>query len=246
MRIIGNHVSPYARKVLVALAIKRIAFEIDPIVPFYGTDDFTRLSPLRRIPVLIDGDVTLCDSSVICEYLDEAYPAPPLMPAAPADRARARWLEEYADTRLGDVIIWRLFQERVIKPGIWRTPADETVIAGATDQDLPGIMDWLEGEAPAAAFMFGAAPMTVDVTFACFFRNAALAGWTPDAARWPRAAAWIARCQAIPEFAATIPIEQLFMTARRADRNRVLRDAGLAIAAETVGGDAPRKGVMPI
>ncbi|QNQ10335.1 glutathione S-transferase family protein [Sphingomonas alpina] len=246
MRIIGNHVSPYARKVLVALAIKRIAFEIDPIIPFFGTDDFTRLSPLRRIPVLVDGDVTLCDSSVICEYLDEAYPAPPLMPAAPADRARARWLEEYADTRLGDVIIWRLFQERVIKPSVWRTPADETVIATATDQDLPGIMNWLEDEAPAAAFMFGAAPMTVDITFACFFRNAALAGWGPDAARWPRAVAWIARCQEIPEFAATIPIEQLFMTARRADRNRVLRDAGLAIAAETVGGEAPRKGVMPI
>ncbi|MES2059093.1 MAG: glutathione S-transferase family protein [Pseudomonadota bacterium] len=246
MRIIGNHVSPYARKVLVALAIKRIDFEIDPIIPFFGTDDFTRLSPLRRIPVLIDGDVTLCDSSVICEYLDEAYPAPPLMPVAPADRARARWLEEYADTRLGDVIIWRLFQERVIKPGVWRVPADEAVITTAIDHDLPGIMDWLEGEAPAAAFMFGPAPMTVDVTFACFFRNAALAGWSPDPERWPRAAGWIARSQAIPEFAATLPIEQLFMTTRRAERHQVLRDAGLSITAETVGGDAPRKGVMPI
>jgi len=39
------------------------------------------LNPLRRIPVLIDGDLTLCDSSVICQYLEEAYPDRPLLPA---------------------------------------------------------------------------------------------------------------------------------------------------------------------
>src|SRR5436309_11761685 len=102
MLIIGNHVSPYARKVFVALDHKGVDYELDPIVPFYGTDAFTRVSPLRRIPVLIDGELVLNDSTVIAEYVDERWPEPPLMPRSPADRARARWMEEYADSRLGD------------------------------------------------------------------------------------------------------------------------------------------------
>ena len=106
MKIIGSYVSPYVRKVLACMALKDLVYEIDPITPFYGGEAFDRLSPLRRIPVLVDGDVSICDSSVICAYLDEAYPRRPLLPAAAKDRAQARWLEEYADTRLGDVFIW--------------------------------------------------------------------------------------------------------------------------------------------
>src|SRR5687767_6586900 len=102
MKIIGSFVSPYVRKVLACLELKGLDYRVDPITPFFGNDEFERLSPLRRIPVLIDGTVELCDSSVICAYLDEAYPATPLLPKHPADRARARWLEEFADSRLGD------------------------------------------------------------------------------------------------------------------------------------------------
>src|SRR5271169_900299 len=105
VRIIGSFLSPYVRKVLVALQMKGIAYEIDPVVPFFGGEEFSRLSPLRRIPVLIDETVTLCDSTVICEYLEELHPTPELLPKRSAERARARWLEEYADTRLGDVLI---------------------------------------------------------------------------------------------------------------------------------------------
>ena len=89
MKIIGSYVSPYVRKVLACLNLKQLAYEIDPITPFFGNDEFERLSPLRRIPVLIDGDVTLTDSSVICAYVDEAYGGYPLLPAEPKDRARA-------------------------------------------------------------------------------------------------------------------------------------------------------------
>jgi hypothetical protein len=43
-KIIGSYLSPYVRKVLVCLDIKGIAYQIDPIVPFYGNDEFARLS----------------------------------------------------------------------------------------------------------------------------------------------------------------------------------------------------------
>src|SRR5690349_952563 len=102
VRIIGSYVSPYVRKVLVFLNLKGIAYEIDPIIPFMGDDRFSKLSPIRRIPVFIDDQVTLTDSSVICQYLEERHPSPALYPADIGKRAQARWLEEYADSRMGE------------------------------------------------------------------------------------------------------------------------------------------------
>jgi glutathione S-transferase len=64
--------------VLVVLELKGIPYEVDPIVPFYGDDRFSEISPIRRIPVLIDDQVALPDSSVICQYLEDRYPEPVL------------------------------------------------------------------------------------------------------------------------------------------------------------------------
>ena len=124
MKIIGSYVSPYVRKALACIALKGLDYEIDPITPFFGSDEFERLSPLRRIPVLIDGDLVLCDSTVICAYLDERHPGNPLLPEKAGDRARARWLEEYADTRLGDLFIWGLFYPKIVHPIVWGEPGD--------------------------------------------------------------------------------------------------------------------------
>lgn len=119
MKVIGSYVSPYVRKVVACLNLKGLAYEIDPITPFYGDAAFEEMSPLRRIPVLVDGDLALCDSSVICQYLEDAYPARPILPADVKDRARARWLEEYADSRMGDVFIWGLFYPKIVSPAVW-------------------------------------------------------------------------------------------------------------------------------
>ena len=89
VKIIGSYISPYVRKVLAVLIAKGVPYEIDPIVPFMGDDRFAELSPLRRVPVLIDDRGTLCDSSVICQYLEDRHPEPALYPADVADRARA-------------------------------------------------------------------------------------------------------------------------------------------------------------
>jgi glutathione S-transferase len=103
LTIIGSFVSPYVRKVLACLNLKGLDYEVDPITPFYGNDEFERLSPLRRIPVLIDGDFSVSDSSVICAYLDEAYGGHPLFPPGPKDRARARWQLPLDDFLFGEI-----------------------------------------------------------------------------------------------------------------------------------------------
>src|SRR5512134_843078 len=155
IKIVGSYLSPYVRKVLVCLEAKGLAYEIDPIVPFLGDDRFSKLSPLRRIPVLIDGDLALSDSSVICQYLEDRYPAPALYPADVADRARARWLEEYADTRMGDVFIWGLFNQAVLGPAIWGKPRDLAAIKRVVDEEIPPVLDYLERQVRAEGFLFG-------------------------------------------------------------------------------------------
>lgn len=143
--IIGSFVSPYVRKVLACLALKGLDYTVDPITPFFGNDEFTRLSPLRRIPVLVQGDLALSDSSVICSWLDEAYPErPALLPlATPADRARARWLEEFADSRMGEVFIWNLFYQKVVHPAVWREPGDAARITAALEEQIrPSSIIW--------------------------------------------------------------------------------------------------------
>src|SRR6476619_5739928 len=131
-------------KVLACIDLNGLPVEVDPITPFYGNEEFRRLSPLCRIPVLIDGNFSCSDSSVICAYLDEAYPGHPLFPAGPKDRARARWLEEFADTRLGDVLIWGLFYQKVVHPLVWGEPGDQRRIEKSLNEDLPAALDYLE------------------------------------------------------------------------------------------------------
>ena len=73
MKVIGSFVSPYVRKVLACLNLKGLDYEIDPITPFFGNDEYGELSPLRRIPVLIDGDFAICDLA-ICDLVIRCIP----------------------------------------------------------------------------------------------------------------------------------------------------------------------------
>jgi len=241
--IIGSFISPYVRKVLAALHLKGIGYEIDPIVPFFGNDEFSRLSPLRRIPVLIDGDVTLCDSTVICEYLEERTPEPLLLPRSAADRARSRWLEEFADTRLGDVLIWSLFNQRVIRRGVWGEATDEAVVQRALGEDIPQCLDYLERELPARGFLFGAIG-TADLALAAPFRNAAFARFDIDAARWPTAAGFVARVLAHDAVARLRPFEEASLRVPPPRVREALAALGAPISARTWGEQKPRRGLM--
>jgi len=245
VRIIGSYLSPYVRKVLVCLDVKGVAYEIDPIVPFLGDDRFSALSPLRRIPVLIDSRVTLADSSVICQYLEDRYPEPALYPHDIAERARARWLEEFADTRMGDVFIWRLFNQVAIKPAVWGETPDVDVVAHALTVEVPQVLDYLEGELPADGFVCGTLSIA-DIALACFFRNAEFARFSIDPARWPITAGFAARVLGTPPFQRLRPIEDRLVRAPVAEHRRVLSDLGIPLTAETVGTAKPRRGVMPI
>jgi len=241
--IIGSYISPYVRKVLVCLDLKGIAYEIDPIVPFFGNDEFTRISPVRRIPVLIDESVTLPDSSAICEYLEERYPSPPLLPKRLEQRARARWLEEYADTRMGEVFIWRLFNEVVINRFVWGVSTNEEVVKRTLEQEIPQVLDYLEVQLPGEGYLFGHVSVA-DVALASFFRNASFARFSIDSERWPVAAAFVSRVLDHPSFTKLRAFEEVSMRTPLQSHREALRNAGAPLTASTLGSQTPRRGIL--
>ena len=241
--IIGSFVSPYVRKVLACLDLKGVDYEIDPITPFFGNDEFERLSPLRRIPVLIDGDFSISDSSIICAYLDDAYPGHPLFPTDPKDRARALWFEEFADTRLGDLFIWSLFYQKVVRPLVWGESTDEERVRKAEEEEIPATLDYLEGELPDSGFLFGEIGVA-DLSIASFFRNGAYAGFDVDAKRWPRTAAFVERVLDHSCIARLLPFEGVQRSASIKGRRQALLDAGVRLTEETLAVREPRRGCM--
>lgn len=242
--IIGNHGSPYVRKVLAALNMKGLDYEVDPIVPFYGGDRFTELSPLRRIPVLIDGDLVVHDSTVICEYLDERYDGPPLLPADPAGRAGARGLEEFADSRMGDVIVWKLFYQAVIGRAVFGKEMDKALFARTLEQDLPAVLQWLEERMPVDGFLFGGQPGTADFAIASMTFMLPIVRQPLDATRYPRLAALDARVHAHPAMAPLLPVAKLIFTTPVSEHREALAAAGVRLTATSVGEAQPRRSLM--
>jgi glutathione S-transferase len=94
----------FGAKAQIAVLEKGIAFEL-VMVPFDRNDRYEpkhpevlRINPVRRqVPVLVDGDLELFDSTQIFEYLEDLKPAPPLWPTGASARARARLLELQSD-----------------------------------------------------------------------------------------------------------------------------------------------------
>jgi glutathione S-transferase len=244
--VIGSYVSPFVRKVLACLELKELDYRIDPITPFFGDDRFDDISPLRRVPVFIDDQVTLADSSVIAQYLEERHPhRHRLLPDGVADRARARWLEEYADTRIADVIVWGVFQRAVLDPGIWGKPRDLEAITRVMQQDLPPVMDYLERQLPADGFLFDPARIGLaDVSIAVHFRNLGFARQRADATRWPIATSFVDRVLAQPAFTRLQAFEEKQVRTPIAQQREVLAALGVPLTASTVGGTSPRPGAM--
>jgi glutathione S-transferase len=159
-------------------------------------------------------------------------------------RARARWLEEYADTRLGDVFIWGLFYPKFVHPIVWGEPGDAARIEKTLAEDLPREMDYLEGQLPREGFLFGDEIGLADIAVATFFRNGAYVGVEADPAHWPRTAGFVARALAHPCFASLLPFEQAQLSTNPQGRRQALLAAGAPLTAETLGTREARRGVM--
>lgn len=196
-KVHGVTLSPFVRKVRFALAEKGIDYENEPVVPFGQTPEFLKISPLGKIPVYEDGDFTVPDSSVIIDYLEHTQPAPPLYPSDPKLRAKTLFIEEYADTRLVEILSTPFFQ-RYVQVNFFQKEPDEAACREAIDEKLPPTLDYLQDVVGDGEFAVGDQFSVADIALTAPFVNFYLAGERIDAGRWPGFAAYVERIHGRP------------------------------------------------
>jgi glutathione S-transferase len=199
-RVYGGTVSPYVRKVRVALAYKDVEFEDVEQTPFGAPAEFRELSPLSKIPVWQEGDFVLPDSSVILSYIEQRYPEPPLLPADPQPRARALWFQEYGGSKLNEATAG-IFFERVVKPKILKLETNTKLVDHLLGKTLPRALDYLTKCLGDDEYMVGGMFSLADIALTTSFVNLNLAGVDVDATRWPAYAAYVERILALPFYA---------------------------------------------
>ncbi|MDN5924097.1 MAG: glutathione S-transferase N-terminal domain-containing protein [Xanthomonadales bacterium] len=79
-----------SHRVRMVLAAKGVSYDRLVVDANKLPSDLTELNPYGTLPTLVDRDLVLYDTGVMCEYIDERYPHPPLMPVDPLSRARLR------------------------------------------------------------------------------------------------------------------------------------------------------------
>lgn len=136
--------SPRARKVRIVLAEKGLQYEkvtVDITKGEQKKPEFLAVNPYGKVPALQDDGLAVYESTIIMEYLNDKYPTPPLLPADPGQRARARVFMHYADNPY-DSALASLVGETFFKP---KGQADQAVIDKAK-QDLNACFERLERE----------------------------------------------------------------------------------------------------
>lgn len=195
--------SPFVRKVIVALAEKGIEYEHVMVMPFNQTDEYYAISPLGKVPCYEDQGAAIPDSSVIIDYLEHVNPTPALYPSDPIQRAQALFLEEYADTKLGDVV-GTVFRQRFVNPKFFQQEPDEEIVKQALEVDIPPVFDYLEGQIADKPFLIGGQFSIADIAVASPFVNFGLGGEKVDASRWPKLADYVERMHARPSYKVAI------------------------------------------
>ena len=204
MKIYGFPLSPFVRKVLVAVKEKAIDAQLVPSNPSQPDAEFLACSPFSKIPAMDDDGFRLADSTAIIAYLDAKYPDPRLIPEEPQARGRAVWFEEVADTVLipaGAPIVLNRF----LRPRIFGSEGDEAA-ALAAEEAIRKPLDYFEGAVTEgwldAAFSVG------DIAVASCIRTLGYTGWQIDAATYPRLAAWYGRVSARDGWKAAVAVEE--------------------------------------
>lgn len=200
-RLYGTLASPYVARVTLAARYKKLDLPLEMPAGGLKSPGYLALNPFGKMPTLEHGVRHVIESQVICEYLEELYPVPPILPGDALARARARTLSRAVDLYLapeGNVLFGQL-----VSGG--RDAAAVKAASGKLADVLGGLDGLMAGE-PWAAGEFSLADCTL-LPYVVAMKKTLVPAFgiaDPDEAG-PRLAAWWRQVLAEPLTAAFVP-----------------------------------------
>lgn len=187
-RLFHVPLSPFCRKVRLVLAEKKIEVELVEERYWERSAEFMRRNPAGKVPILKMDGKTMTESTPICEFLEEAHPAPMLIPAERSARYEVRRIVAWFDDKFHDEVTSKLLYERVNKKVMGQGyPDSKNVKMGAQKikfhLDYMGwLLDqrrWLAGDAMTLADFAAAAHLSAldYISDVDWNRNAAVRDW---------------------------------------------------------------------
>jgi glutathione S-transferase len=200
MKLLSNPLSPYGRKVKIAMAMKGLEDKIEIVTidtnPL-DNPEISKANPLSKIPALIaENGTAIFDSHVICEYLDSLAPSPVLFPRGGQERWQTLVLGALADGIL-DAALLLVYEKRFRPEAIRHAPWQQRQ-QGKIDRAL----DHLEGNPPA----WEPSPDYGHLTLACALGYLDFRHEGKWRAGHPKLVAWLDKfAKAVPAFEKTRP-----------------------------------------
>jgi glutathione S-transferase len=199
LTLLEHPLSPFAQKVKIALREKGVPFEVStPASIGSGRNDFAHANPRGEAPVLFTDEGPIFDSSIILEYVEDAFPQLPLRPADAYGRAMARTIEEVCDTHY-EAINWGLSEITFFRRA--EGELAESMRAKAAQQ-WAMLNSWLERRLGGHEWFGGEGFGWGDVCVAPFLQGAAGFGNRP--AEGSALGDWFKRVRGRPSVRATL------------------------------------------
>jgi glutathione S-transferase len=192
MELYDNPFSPYAFKVRAALYEKGIPHEKREIQKREDRAVLLRVNPRGEVPAIVEDGTAICDSKVICAYLEDRFPEPALYPRDPLRRARCRTLELKSDTDV-DACVLVLGLLKLTRTDVAKDVPDALPQA---EEILSRHYAHLERELAGREWFLGAFSLA-DIALTPHLRSAAFMGYAPGSEH-PALSAWLERGRGRP------------------------------------------------
>ena len=162
--------SPFCRKIRLALAEKKLNFDLQLEDVWQLQESYLALNPAGQVPILVDEAAVIADSAVIIEYLDEVYPSLRLLGRGPLERAEARRLAFWFDLIFFEEVTKKIAYEKLVKrPSRGGGPNSELIRMGRENIHrhleyigfLTGRRNWLAGDDLSCADLAAASHLSV-------------------------------------------------------------------------------------
>jgi len=182
--IYGSAISPYVRKVIIFCEEKGLAYNVIPLPPHNDNVRFQEISPLGLIPAFEDKQVSMSDSTIICQYLEQFSPPPKLIPDEKDTYVKTLWLNEYATKHFSSMII-KPYAHYLIRPKILKVEYDRAIGDEALRNEIPNCFDYLESQISSNYFV-GDKISLADISIGSFMQCYTILGYDIDVKRHPR------------------------------------------------------------